>query len=137
MMWKISTAQIREEIYNLLTSRGLSPDEQKGCRKGSRGTAILLFIYQQFLNESRTRRKNLAMAWIDYKKAYDMVPQSWIINHEKLTAGGKTGILQGDAVSPPTIHNCHDATKPRTQKMPGWIQIYKIASKDKSPNVHG
>ena len=70
------------------------------------------------------------MAWIDYKKANDMVPQSWIINclkmykisHEtinfikknmknwkvKLTAGGKSlaetkiqrGIFQGDALSP-------------------------------------
>ena len=70
------------------------------------------------------------MAWIDYKKAYDIVPQSWIINclkmykisHEiinfieksmknwriELTARGKSlaetkiqrGIFQGDALSP-------------------------------------
>ena len=69
------------------------------------------------------------MAWIDYKKAYDMVPQSWIIHrlkmykisHEvinviektmqtwrvELTAGGRSsaetkiqsGIFQGDALS--------------------------------------
>ncbi len=69
------------------------------------------------------------MAWIDFKKAYDMVPQSWIINclkmykisHEvinfieqtmktwrvKLTAGGKglaetkiqRGIFKEDALS--------------------------------------
>ena len=24
------------------------------------------------------RKNTLAIAWIDYKKAYDMVPQSWI-----------------------------------------------------------
>ena len=77
-----------------------------------------------------TRRKNLAMAWIDYKKVYDIVQQSWIINCPKmykisdevinifektrktcrveLTAGGRTlaeakiqrGIFQGDALSP-------------------------------------
>ena len=29
MMWKILTAQIREEIYNSLTSRGLFPKEQE------------------------------------------------------------------------------------------------------------
>ena len=70
------------------------------------------------------------MAWIDNKKAYDMVPQSWIINCLKmykisdevknfiektmktwrveLTAGGRSlaeakvqrGIFQGDAQSP-------------------------------------
>ena len=44
MMWKILTAQIREESYHSLTSRRLFPDEQKGCCKGSRGTAELLFI---------------------------------------------------------------------------------------------
>ena len=129
MMWKILTAQIREKIYNSLTSRGLFPDEQKGCRKGSRGTAKLLYIDQHILNESKTRRKNLAMAWIDYKKAYDMVPQSWIIHclkmykisHEvinfieqtmktwrvELAAGGRSiaetkiqrGVFQGDALS--------------------------------------
>ena len=69
MTWKILTAQIREEIYYSLTSRGLFLEEQKGCRKGFRGTPELLYI---------------AMPWIDYKKAYNMVPQSWIINCLKM-----------------------------------------------------
>ena len=60
--------QIREEIYYSLTSRGLFPDEQKGYCKGSRGTAELLYVDQHILNESKTRRKNLAIAWIDYKR---------------------------------------------------------------------
>ena len=106
------------------------PEEQEGCCKGSRGTGEPLYIDQQILNESKTRRKNLAMAWIDYRKAYDMVPQSWIINYLKmykisdevidfnkkstktwrveLTAEGKSlaeakiqrGIFQGGALSP-------------------------------------
>ena len=84
MMWKILTTQIREKIYYSLISRGLFPDEQKGCRKGPRGTAELPYIDQYILKESKTRRKNLAMAWIDYKKAYDMVPHSWIINSLKM-----------------------------------------------------
>ena len=53
MMWKILTAQIREEIYYSLISRGWFPDEQKGCRKGPRGTAELLYIDQHILNESK------------------------------------------------------------------------------------
>ena len=130
MMWKILTAQIREEIYYSLTSRGLFPDEQKGCCKGSRGTAELLYIDQHILNESNTRRKNQAITWIEYKNSYDMVPQSWIISCLKmykisrevinfidktmktwrveLTAGGRSlaetkiqrGIFRGDALSP-------------------------------------
>ena len=73
MMWKIQKAQIRENIYYSLTSHRLFPDEQKGCCKGSRGTAEFLYIDQHILNESKTRRKNLAMAWINYKMACDMV----------------------------------------------------------------
>ena len=84
MMWKVFTAQIRKEIYYSLKSCGLFPDEQKGCRKGSWGSAELLYIDRHIQNESRNRRKNLAMTRIDYKKAYDMVLQSWIINCLKM-----------------------------------------------------
>ena len=124
------TSTNKEEIYYSLTSRRLFPDEQKGCCKGSRGTAELLYIDQHILNESKTRRENLAIALIEYKKAYDMVPHSWIINSLKmykisdevinfidktmkiwrveLTAGGRRlaeakiqrGIFQEDALSP-------------------------------------
>ena len=102
----------------------------KGCYKRTRSRRELLYIDQRILNESKTRRKNLVMAWINNKKAYDMVPQSWIINSFKmykisddvidfiektmkiwrveLTAGGKSSaeakfqrsIFQGDALSP-------------------------------------
>ena len=68
MMWKILTAQVWEEIYYSLTSHGLFPKEQKGCCKGSRGTAELLYIDQHILNESKTRRKNLAMAGLITKR---------------------------------------------------------------------
>ena len=49
------------------------------CRKGSRGTNDLLYINRAVIKEVKSRNKNLAMAWIDYKKAYDIVPHSWII----------------------------------------------------------
>ena len=75
MMWKILTAEIREEIYDSL-SRALSPEEQKGCWKGTIGTGELLYIEQHILNESKARRKNLAMAWINNQKTYGMLPQS-------------------------------------------------------------
>ena len=53
-------------------------EEQKGCRKRSRGTNDLLYIDRALIREVKSRKKNLAMAWIDHKKAYDMVPHSWI-----------------------------------------------------------
>ena len=44
----------------------------------SRGTNNLLYIDRAVIREVKSRKKNLAMAWIDYKKAYDMVPYLWI-----------------------------------------------------------
>ena len=102
------------------------------------------------------------MAWMDYKKAYDMVLQSWIINchkmckisHEtinfieknmkdwrvELTAGGKSLAeikIQRDfpvrCTITPTIHNCHDVTKPHTQKSTAG---YKLSiSQDKANHL--
>ena len=145
MMWKILTAQIREKIYNSLISRGLFPDELKGCRKGSRGTAELLYIDQHFLNESKTRRKNLAMAWIDYKRAYDMVLQSWIlhclkmykISHEAINFIDPKRHFPRRCTITLTIHNSHDTTEPHSQKMRSRIQTQQIAREDQPPNVHG
>ena len=85
IMWKILTGQIREEIYYSLTSCGLFPEKQKGCCKGSRDTAKSFYIDQHILNESKTGGINVATASIDYKKAYDMILQSWIISNLKMS----------------------------------------------------
>ena len=130
MCWKLFTSMIAESIYTFLDDSKLFPGEQKGCRKGSRGTNDLLYIDQRMMKEAKQRRKNLAMAWLDYCKAYDLVPHSWLSecmhmfgiasNVEKmLTAsmqGWRTeltccneslgqvrfrrGIFQGDSLSP-------------------------------------
>jgi len=87
-----------------------------------------LLIDKMVLKNCRRRRMNLNMAWIDYKKAYDMVPYSWILesvtlmgiadnikrllknstSNWKTNAYGTTlgevnirrGIFQGDSLSP-------------------------------------
>ena len=68
-----------DQIYAPLDLEKLLPEEQKGCRKGSRRTNDLLYIDKAVIKEVKSGNKNLAMTWIDYKKAYDMVPHSWII----------------------------------------------------------
>ena len=78
-MWKLLTGVIADQIYAHLNQEQLLPEEQKGCRKGSRGTNDLLYIDMAVIKEVKSRNKNLAMTWIDYKKAFDMVPHSWII----------------------------------------------------------
>ena len=77
LMWKLLTGILSEKIYCHLDGNNLLPDEQKGCRKRSRGTKDQLLIDKMILRDAKVG-KNLSMAWIDYKKAYDMVPHSWI-----------------------------------------------------------
>ena len=78
-MWKLLAGVITDQIYTHLDQQKLLPEKQKGCRKGSRRTNDLLYIDRAVIKEVKSRNKNLAMAWINYKKAYDMVPHSWII----------------------------------------------------------
>ena len=79
LMWKLLKGVIADQIYAHFDQEKLLPEEQKGCRKGSRGTNNLLYIDRAVIKEVKSRNKNFAMAWIDYKKAYDMVPHSWVI----------------------------------------------------------
>ena len=51
----------------------------KGCRWKCKGTGDLLFTDKIILREVQMRKKNLGVAWVDYKKAYDMVPHPCIV----------------------------------------------------------
>ena len=43
-MWKLLTGVIAEETYNYLDREKSLPEEQKGCRRASRGTKDQLLI---------------------------------------------------------------------------------------------
>ena len=79
LIWKFLTGLIADEVYNYLVKENLLPEEQKGCRKNSKGTAVLLYIDRMIPREVRMRKKNLAVGWIDYQKAYDNVAHSWVL----------------------------------------------------------
>ena len=80
VMWKVFSGMLAEEIYEYLEGKNLFPHEQKGCKKKSRGTKDQLLIDKTILRNCKNRKVNLAMAWIDYSKAYDMIPHSWILD---------------------------------------------------------
>ena len=44
LMWKLLSGVIADQIYGHLDQQKLLPEEQKGCRKRSRGTNDLLYI---------------------------------------------------------------------------------------------
>ena len=77
-MCKLLSGVIADQIDRHLDQQKMLREEQKRCRTRSRGTNDLIYIDRAVIREVKSRKKNLAMAWIDYKKAYDMVPHSWI-----------------------------------------------------------
>ena len=81
LMWKLMTGIIANSAYEYLEMYNLLPVEQKGCRRSSRGTKDQLLIDKMVLNDCKKRHTNLGMAWIDYKKAYDMIPHSRILEN--------------------------------------------------------
>ena len=84
-MWKLLSGIFADQVYTHLLNNQLLPDEQKGARKKSRGTKDQLLVDKTILREAKKLKKNVAMSWIDYKKAYDMVPHSSIIEILKIT----------------------------------------------------
>jgi len=59
-----------QEIYYLMT--------KTAAGKGPKGPMTSCSFIND-LKESKARRKDLALGWIDYKKAYDMIPHPWIL----------------------------------------------------------
>ena len=77
--YKILTAILSNRIYNHLQENQILPEEQKGCRKGSRGCKDSLLISQMIVKHAKKIKNNLNITWIDYRKAFDSIPHAWII----------------------------------------------------------
>ena len=78
-MYKVLTSILADRTYTFLSEHQLLPSEQKGCRRESYDCKDQLLVNKMILEDCRTRKKNLSTAWIDYKKAFDSVPHSWIM----------------------------------------------------------
>ena len=74
LIWKLLTGAIAEEMCNYLEREKILPEEQKGCKRGSSGTKDQLLVDKAVLRDCKKRHTHLSMAWIDYRKAYDLVP---------------------------------------------------------------
>ena len=79
LMWKLLTAIISEDMHYFMENENVLSEEQKGRRRKSRGTKDQLLMGKTILKDCRKRRINLAMGWIDYRKTFDFVPHSWIL----------------------------------------------------------
>ena len=76
--FKILTSVITDRLYSHLEKEAIMTPEQRGGKKDCYGCKDQLMINNAIL-ENCKKRKNLSTAWIDYKKAFDSVPHSWIL----------------------------------------------------------
>ena len=92
LMWKALTAVLADKLYDHLENQGIIGDEQKGCRRNTRGTKDPLLVDKAVLRDCKSRKTNLAIGWIDYQKAYDLIPHSWILETMNITGMAKNVI---------------------------------------------
>ena len=59
LMWKLLTGVIAEEMYNYLEREKILPKEQKGCKRGSRGTKDQLLIDKTVLEDCKKRHLSI------------------------------------------------------------------------------
>ena len=57
LMWKLFSGVLSEKIYDHLEAEQLFPEEQKGCRTGSRGTKEHLFLDEMVMRIVRGGRQ--------------------------------------------------------------------------------
>ena len=70
---------ITERTYSFQEQKELLPNEQKWCRKISYGCKDQLLINRMIIENCHKEKRSLSTAWIDYPKAFDSVPHSWIL----------------------------------------------------------
>ena len=92
LLWELLNGITTDKLYEHLENQDLLSEEQKGCRRRSRGTKDQLLIDNGVIKNSKRRRTNLNMAWIGFRKAYDMVPHSWMIESLKLVVAAKNTV---------------------------------------------
>ena len=83
-IYKIYTALIAEFIMDHCNCNNIVTEEQAARKRNSWGCTDKLLINKMVHEEVKENRRNLTTVWLDYKKAFDSVPHSWIVESLKL-----------------------------------------------------
>ena len=76
--YKLLTGGLAGKISEHTLRLGILPAEQKSLCKGTRGCLDALTIDMAIADEVMRDKRSLSLAWVDYKKAYDLVPYCWV-----------------------------------------------------------
>ena len=88
--YKLATLILMERINEHVTTNQILPLEQKGARRQARGCKDHLLLDKTITEDAHRKQRNVSMMWIDYKKAYDSVPHTWIIKMMEIYKIDKT-----------------------------------------------
>lgn len=77
-IYKVFTGIIAEKIQGHLEQHNILAEEQKGCRKRSQGCKEQIIIDSIITEQTKKKKGDLYWAYIDYRKAFDSVPHSWL-----------------------------------------------------------
>ena len=78
--YKLFTGTMAVVLKDHVDRKNVLPEEQKALQKGRRGCLDALVIDGAIAQEAKIFNRNLSIAWIDYRKAFDMIPHRWIID---------------------------------------------------------
>ena len=76
--YKWYTSVILTKLSNHLEKYHLMQLDQRGAKQKCSGTAENLLLDSVVLRDVKLHQRNLSVAWIDVKKAYDSVNHRWI-----------------------------------------------------------
>lgn len=78
-LYKLITSCLTQRIYQHCERNNIIAPQQKGCAKGAMGCKEQLIIDSVICNQAHTKKRNLFIAYVDYKKAFDSVPHEWLL----------------------------------------------------------
>ncbi|XP_028163341.1 uncharacterized protein LOC114354934, partial [Ostrinia furnacalis] len=78
-IYKILTSCLTEIIYGHVVDHNILAEEQKGCRRSSQGCKEQLIIDSVAMKFALKNKSDISTMYIDYRKAYDSVPHSWLL----------------------------------------------------------
>ena len=84
IMYKLFTSCLNLFLTDHVQSNNIITPEQAGGKRGVWGTTEQLLVNKNIMKEVKSLRRSLTTVWLDYKKAFDSVPHSWLIYALKL-----------------------------------------------------